>query len=591
MHPGSRRQSLPPYINGSGCCGVANDAFDGSVELPERRLSTDSMPPDYDHVVVRSRPLVQRSHTMVESTRPQRPHLSRQPRTVSLSEDAAIEVYWRRRGSRRFSFCPRGSLLEVIQELGPPEHVPIAQKVHKELDKDAVSVSVISGKPDVIVEEEEEPEPHESRLAILTQVFVPFLLAGLGMVAAGVLLNQVKDWRVFLEVPELMVMVPPLLGLKGNLEMTLACRMSTQANLGRMETRSAQLSIASGNLSLIQCQATVAGLVAALLAIAKSFVSNGSMVPANVLTLAAAAVLTAAIASIVLASVMVLVVVVCRRFRLNPDNVATPVAASLGDITTLALLAGLATLLHVVLGNHQWVSGAALALVVALAPLWALLAHRNPYTREVLSQGWVPILLAIVISSGGGYILEYASEKFTGLAAYQPVINGVAGNLVSVQASRISTYLHLSAQKGSLPEGEARCVGPWAVFFGPCMHARTARLLLLLLVPGQLIFVAVIDHVEGPGDAFRGPFVGLYMAAAIVQVCLLLYLARVLVYVLWTRGQDPDNAAIPFLTALGDLLGSGLLALVYLSLLHLSPNEAVDTTPGALTTAPSNHTT
>ncbi|KAG0444685.1 hypothetical protein HPB47_013510, partial [Ixodes persulcatus] len=290
-------------------------------------------------------------------------------------------------------------------------------------------------------------------------------------------------------------------------------------------------------------------------------------------------------------SVMVLVVVVCRRFRLNPDNVATPVAASLGDITTLALLAGLATLLHVVLGNHQWVSGAALALVVALAPLWALLAHRNPYTREVLSQGWVPILLAVVISSGGGYILEYASEKFTGLAAYQPVINGVAGNLVSVQASRISTYLHLSAQKGSLPEGEARCVGPWAVFFGPCMHARTARLLLLLLVPGQLIFVAVIDHVEGPGDAFRGPFVGLYMAAAIVQVCLLLYLARVLVYVLWTRGQDPDNAAIPFLTALGDLLGSGLLALVYLSILQLSPNETVDTTLGVLTTAPSNHTT
>lgn len=583
MHPDHRRRSLPPYVN--GVAGVANDAFDGSVELPERRLSTDSLPPVYEHVVVRTRPLVQRSHTMVESTRPQRPRLSRQPRTVSLSEESAIEVYWKRRGSRRFSFCPRGSLLEVIQELGPPEPLPIAQKAQKEPGKDAISVSVISVKPDVIAEEE--PEPVESPLAILTQVFVPFLLAGLGMVAAGVLLNQVKYWRVFLEVPELMVMVPPLLGLKGNLEMTLACRMSTQANLGRMETRSAQLSIAGGNLALIQCQATVAGLVAALLAIAKSFVSNGSMVPANVLTLAAGAVLTAALASIVLASVMVLVVVVCRRFRLNPDNVATPVAASLGDITTLALLAGLATLLHVVLGSYQWVPGVALALVIALAPLWALLAYRNPYTREVLFQGWVPILLAVVISSGGGYILEYASEKFTGLAAYQPVINGVAGNLVSVQASRISTYLHLSAQKGSLPEGEAPCVGPWAVFFGPCMHARTARLLFLLLVPGQLIFVAVIDHVEGPGNAFRGPFVGLYMAAAIVQVCLLLYLARVLVYKLWTRGQDPDNAAIPFLTALGDLLGSGLLALVYWLLLQLSPNETVHTTPESLTTGSS----
>lgn len=51
------------------------------------------------------------------------------------------------------------------------------------------------------------------------------------------------------------------------------------------------------------------------------------------------------------------------------------------------------------------------------------------------------------------------------LRAFYP---GVAGNLVSVQASRISTYLHVNAQKRGLPEGESRCVGPVAVFFGHC---------------------------------------------------------------------------------------------------------------------------
>lgn len=29
----------------------------------------------------------------------------------------------------------------------------------------------------------------------------------------------------------------------------------------------------------------------------------------------------------------------------------------------------------------------------------------------------------------------------------------------------------------------------------------------------------------------------------------------------WKMGIDPDNVAIPFLTALGDLLGTGLLTL------------------------------
>jgi len=39
---------------------------------------------------------------------------------------------------------------------------------------------------------------------------------------------------------------------------------------------------------------------------------------------------------------MVGVVVFSRRFRINPDNVATPIAASLGDLTTISLLAALA---------------------------------------------------------------------------------------------------------------------------------------------------------------------------------------------------------------------------------------------------------
>ena len=33
---------------------------------------------------------------------------------------------------------------------------------------------------------------------------------------------------MFVDIPELIILVPPLLGLKGNLEMTLASRLSTQ---------------------------------------------------------------------------------------------------------------------------------------------------------------------------------------------------------------------------------------------------------------------------------------------------------------------------------------------------------------------------
>jgi len=48
------------------------------------------------------------------------------------------------------------------------------------------------------------------------------------------------------------ILVPALLGLKGNLEMTLASRLSTQANLGHMNSPREQWLMASGNIALIQ---------------------------------------------------------------------------------------------------------------------------------------------------------------------------------------------------------------------------------------------------------------------------------------------------------------------------------------------------
>jgi solute carrier family 41 len=46
-------------------------------------------------------------------------------------------------------------------------------------------------------------------------------------------------------------------------------------------------------------------------------------------------------------------------------------------------------------------------------------------------------------------------------------------------------------------------------------------------------------------------------------VAILLYLANILIHWMWKRRIDPDNSAIPYLTALGDLLGISLLAMAF----------------------------
>lgn len=157
-------------------------------------------------------------------------------------------------------------------------------------------------------------------------------------------------------VSEVYILVPALLGLKGNLEMTLASRLSTQANLGQMDTRKQQWTLIVGNLALIQCQAMVVGLLASLAAVILGWVPEAHFDIHHGLLLCASALVTASVASFLLGLVMVAVILLSRQMNINPDNVATPIAASLGDLTTLALLSWIASLLYKAIGTARFTS-------------------------------------------------------------------------------------------------------------------------------------------------------------------------------------------------------------------------------------------
>lgn len=63
--------------------------------------------------------------------------------------------------------------------------------------------------------------------------------------------------------------------------------------------------------------------------------------------------------------------------------------------------------------------------------------------------------------------MDFMVSRFEGIAVFQPVINGVGGNLVAVQASRISTALHHEAELGTLADEDTVIfITPGAGFFG-----------------------------------------------------------------------------------------------------------------------------
>ncbi|CAF4648708.1 unnamed protein product, partial [Rotaria sp. Silwood2] len=247
--------------------------------------------------------------------------------------------------------------------------------------------------------------------------------------------------------------------------------------------------------------------------------------------------------------------------KINPDNIATPVAASLGDITTLAVLAGVSNFLFQIINYYSWVPMMTIVFFLTLIPIWIIISARNEHVKDVLIHGWSPIIIAMFISSTGGLILAFAVQT----------LRGVCGNLVTVQASRLSTALHQQGKPGEFHNDEqcdasTDCPNPYKMFCSRNNASCIVRLLLFMAIPGHLTFLLIIWQLAANHNQITFLFIFLYLIAALIQVAILLYIAQWIVPFVWRRHGDPDNVCIPYLTSTGDLLGTALLTCVFLLL-------------------------
>ncbi|KAF8976608.1 hypothetical protein BGZ46_008128, partial [Entomortierella lignicola] len=185
---------------------------------------------------------------------------------------------------------------------------------------------------------------------LLMQASTTLVFAVTGLICAGWLLDVIQHWQVFIDISELIILIPILLNLKGNLEMNLASRLSTAANMGLLDHRESRNAFIKGNLALLQVQSLTVGSVAGLFAFGLGVIvhptTNNFVEIALMIT---SSMLCAAMSSLVLGAFMCGLVLICRKYRINPDNIACPLASSFGDLVTLVILAGCSMLLQKIL--------------------------------------------------------------------------------------------------------------------------------------------------------------------------------------------------------------------------------------------------
>jgi solute carrier family 41 len=136
---------------------------------------------------------------------------------------------------------------------------------------------------------------------------------------------------------------------------------------------------------------------------------------------------------------------------------------------------------------------------IILVPVFIYYSSKNDYVKDALLNGWTPIIVAMLISSSGGFIMSFAVQVYKDIAVFQPVVNGVGGNLVAIFASRLSTALHRTSAQGTVPNWSPKrwYLYPVDTFFGKHNpESKTGCVLASLSIPGHLLFFFLITRIK-----------------------------------------------------------------------------------------------
>ncbi|KAJ2777410.1 hypothetical protein H4R18_005168 [Coemansia javaensis] len=385
---------------------------------------------------------------------------------------------------------------------------------------------------------------------MVVEVVPALLVAVAGSVVAGSVLGGIQGSRAFERIPALFIMVTVLLNLKSNIELNMSARLSTLANLGVLDSKAEAVAATRSNMELLLLQSTIVGASVGLISVALSLLpGKGAAAGGGPFWADAAVLLAAGTGSTVAGSAVVGVLIsatvhVGRACGVDPDNIGTPIASSFGDMTTLMLVGALASGL-VAVSATAWPAVVA-AGFVALGAALLRVVRANRQMAHHVGQGWLPLVYAAATSSVAGLIVEKCAPRFPGMPALVPVINGIGGNIGTVFASRVSTSLHRR----------------------PAHHHRDQhRLVMLILlainVPVQVAFLLARQAMD-PAAAAGPAFLLAYTVATVAHGLAMLVLGRAVCTLLWARGYDPDDYVNPLVTGTGDMLGTILLALVFL---------------------------
>ncbi|MCS7122332.1 MAG: magnesium transporter [Archaeoglobaceae archaeon] len=332
--------------------------------------------------------------------------------------------------------------------------------------------------------------------------------------------------------PIILIALPGLMGIRGNIFGSLASRFSTSLYLGEMPPQVFSRKVYEGvSLSLFLSLIPVAILW---------FVGILKTPVAQYLTLVVLIVSTT-FACLVLSFSTALATIIPFRRGIDPDYIAPPLITSIADLLTIP------TLIIFIFIAEKNMTSLILITAIMFSIIFYFLVKFRIKIRVLLEIGTVLSFLAL-LSSVSGITLQSFSEiiyEIFILSVMYPALLDSFGNYGSAIGSKVSTKLHL---------GEVEKLFSRKVFDEILSLLTTAFVIPVIMY----LTASAIVYTMGKPFYINFIFFLLYPIFAFVSMVIA---ATVAVYS-FRKGLDPDNVTVPTITTLADVIATFFAVLI-----------------------------
>jgi mgtE-like transporter len=174
--------------------------------------------------------------------------------------------------------------------------------------------------------------------AVLKQGLPLIVLLGVGLIFTGTLFGHSTETLDLL--PGLIVLIPALIGLRGNINTTMGSRLGSAVHMGLISRKDFFNNEMKENVKASLILSFVMSTVAGILAYFTTMILGNTTWKIVVI-----AVLAGSIAGVILAFITIAIIMYSVRKGLDPDNVTGPSLSTVGDLITLGCIMGIAILI------------------------------------------------------------------------------------------------------------------------------------------------------------------------------------------------------------------------------------------------------